>query len=247
MSQIKQELELHGADCLYSNNKLAVSTAHKKITFFISGEHFDFEKHAGTLVIPEDQLIRQPEILSGIFLSRLNLNRKIFARQCELRKIDRSVSEAFLNNWHLMGATQSAFNLGLYFKDKLVCVASFSKGRKMDRLPEDQRSFELIRFCTMPGVTVTGGLTKLIRHFCKEKQAGDLMTYVDRQLSDGASFLKAGFEKYGETAPNYFLINRSNFERTAVKSKDVSFDHKLFYLTQNLGNIKLVYTPFEKL
>ncbi len=174
-------------------------------------------------------------------LSKLQLNKTIFARNCVVKKLDKKTAANFLETYHLMGNTQSGFNLGLFYKDELFTIASFSKGRKMNRLHEHQRSFELIRFCCKSGISVTGGLSKLMNHFFIEKNAGDIMTYVDKQWSDGKSFINAGFKKHSEKEPNYFLINKSTFERKLLKNKHEPFDTNTFYLTQNLGSIKLIY------
>ena len=123
-----------------------------------------------------------------------------------------------------------------------MALASFSKGRKMNRLHEHERSFELIRFCCKPGITVTGGLSRLTKAFCEEKKAGDIMTYIDKQVSDGRSFISAGFKKHSETEPNYFLIDRLTYQRRSA-NKDEKFDPDKFYLTRNSGSIKLIYTP----
>jgi hypothetical protein len=147
----------------------------------------------------------------------------------------------FLDRYHLMNSTQSAFNYGLFHKDDLLAIASFSKGRKMNRLQTDERSFELIRFCSKSGITVAGGLTRLVKTFYLDRNAGDIMTYVDKQFSDGSSFVRAGFKKHSETPPNFFLINKKTFERIPMKNRNATFNKTEFYLTQNLGNIKLIY------
>lgn len=216
--------------------------AEKKLFVELAGEHFDFEQKYKHSIMPADYVARQPNKVAALVLSQLQLNTKIFARNCQVIKVERAEADAFLNEYHLMGATQSAFNLGLFNNNELVALASFSKGRKMNRLPAHQRSFELIRFCCKSGTSVTGGLTKLLHHFCALKQAGDVMTYVDKLFTKGDSFIKAGFKKHSETEANYFLIHKQSFERKALKEKPGSVD-KAFYLTQNYGNIKLVYTP----
>ena len=76
-----------------------------------------------------------------------------------------------------------------------------------------------------------------------EKKAGDIMTYVDKQFSNGDSFMKAGFKIHSETPPLNFLVNKKTFERISLKNKDEFFDKKLFYLAQNLGNIKMILIP----
>jgi len=223
---------------------LIFSHGDKKISFCIASENFDFKKYKNESILHLDQVIREPKKITAIILSKLKLNKIIYARSCEVKRVAKSTAVEFLENYHIMGSTQSALNLGLFNKDELVGLASFSKGRKMNRLKEDQRSFELIRFCCKSGVTVTGGLTRLVKNFCNEKMAGDIMTYVDKQLSDGSSFIRAGFKKHSETEPNYFLVNRISYERTSAQ-KGEKFDSKKFYLSHNSGNVKLVYTPGE--
>lgn len=190
-------------------------------------------------------VVKSPQKLSALIQSKLGLNKTIFARNCEFKRIAKPEAEQFLDEFHMMNSTSSAFNYGLFIKNELIAVASFSKGRRMNRLAEDKRSFELIRFCCKEGITVIGGLTKLVKNFCREKDAGDVMTYVDKQFSQGDSFTKAGFVKHSETEPNYFLVDNKTFEIRPVKTPSEKFDPDKFYLTRNFGNVKLVYTPNE--
>jgi hypothetical protein len=192
----------------------------------------------------EDQLIRMPEKIAALVLSKLGLNKRIFARNCQIGELTSGEAAEFLDRYHLLNAVPAAYSRCLRYHNEIIAVACFSKGRKMRRLPEDKRSFELMRFCCAHGITVAGGLSKLVRSFCREKGAGDIMSYVDKQLSDGASFIKAGFKIAGESTPNYFLVNRKTFERIAV-SQDVDFDAEEFYMTANAGNVKMVFTPEE--
>ena len=178
--------------------------------------------------------------------SKLNLNKTVFARVCKVEKITKQIAEDFFNEYHFFGSTSSAYNYGLIYKDELIGATSFSKGRRMNRLPEGKQSFELIRFCCKSGITITGGLSKLMKHFYDEKKAGDIMTYVDKQFSNGDSFMKAGFKKHSETPPLFFIVNKKTFERFPLKDKEEIFDGKLFYRTQNSGNIKMIYHPNEK-
>jgi hypothetical protein len=222
----------------------------KKISVVTGNEEFvctnGKKKYILPLTIFNHSLIaHSPEKFAALIQSKLGLNKTVFARNCVVSKLDKTTVEEFLEEYHLMNSTQSAFNYGLYCKNELLAVASFSKGRKMNRLPEDKRSFELIRFCCKNGITITGGLTKLVKNFCKEKQAGDIMTYIDKQFSSGESFIKAGFVLHGETSPNYFLINKKSLEKIPVKNDEEKFDREKFVITKNEGNLKLVYTPVE--
>jgi hypothetical protein len=239
-----KEIQKFKVDVLRNGNRLNFSHAQHQIEFIIADESFDFTTKTKAAILPLDCLISSPEKMLGIILSQLQLNKKIFARKCEIKKIDRTTAEKFLNQYHLMNATSSGFNVGVFYQDELMCVASFSKGRKMNRLAAHERSYELIRFCTKFGYTVTGGLSKLLKYFYDEKKAGDIMTYLDKQFSNGQSFINAGFKKHSDMEPNFFLINKKTFERTLFSNQ--IFDSKEFYLSQNEGSMKLIYKPKSK-
>ncbi len=192
--------------------------------------------------IPIDYLVTQFDKIIWFIQSKLKLNKTIYARLCTVQKIDKPTAANFINKYHLLNWVNCVHHYGLFYKSELLCVASFSNGRKMNRLEPNQRSFELIRFCSKGGITVTGGLTKLLNHFCIQKNPGDVMTYIDKQIGNGQSFISAGFTLHSETSPNYFLVNKKTFERILIKNKEVDFDKSQFYLTQNFGNLKLVYT-----
>jgi len=226
LSNFKKLLEAKMISCSFKGEEIVCSSGKKSISFFP----------------PLDLLVTAPEKLAAIVQSRLSLNKKVFARNCEVKRIDKTLAGEFLDKYHLMNSTVSAFNYGLFLKDELLAVASFSKGRKMNRLPQNKRSFELIRFCTKEGVTVTGGLTRLLKTFCREKDAGDIMTYIDKQFSPGQSFIKAGFVKHSETSPHFSLVNKQTFERVPLKNENEVIDEKLFYRLKNEGNLKLVFT-----
>lgn len=209
--------------------------------------YFDNTNHEtkNAVSIPIDYVIREHKKIIPIILSKLNLNKTIFARNCKVEKFEKKTATDFFNRFHFHGSTASAYNYGLLYKDELIGAASFSKGRNMNRLPTGKQSFELIRFCCKSGITVTGGLSKLMKHFYLEKKAGDIMTYVDRQFSNGDSFIKAGFKIHSQTPPLNFIVNKKTFERYPLKEKE-KFDENLFYKVQNLGNIKMIYHPNEK-
>jgi hypothetical protein len=200
----------------------------------------------GEVFLPLDYLVREPEKVGAIIQSKLGLNKRVFARNCEVKKVKRIEANQFLNANHLMNSTQSASNYGLFHKGELLAVASFSKGRKMHRLPETQRSFELIRFCCKRGYTITGGLSKLLNCFIREKNAGDIMTYVDQHWSKGDAFVKAGFKHSEQTEPKTFVINKTTFERKRVEGNSDEVDLNQFFLLKDLGNLKMIYTPLAK-
>lgn len=236
-----KDLKEFSVGCVYENESLVVSSKENTIIIYFNNDN----NNKNSITIPIDLVIRQHKKLVPIILSKLNLNKTIFARNCKVEKLEKKTATDFFNEYHFHGSTTSAYNYGLFYKDKLIGAASFSKGRNMNRLPKGKQSFELIRFCCKSGITITGGLSKLMKHFYLEKEAGDIMTYVDKQFSNGDSFIKAGFKIHSETPPLDFIVNKKTFERFPLKETE-KFDEDLFYKVQNSGNIKMIYHPNEK-
>ncbi|MCU0339181.1 MAG: hypothetical protein MUE30_04800 [Spirosomaceae bacterium] len=95
----------------------------------------------------------------------------------------------------------------------LVAAASFSGGKTIVREGQNYRSFELIRFCSLCDFTVVGGLDKLLQAFIYEHHPDDIMTYADRDWSDGASYEKLGFERIETTDSQQFWVNPHTYDR----------------------------------
>ena len=246
LTQLITYLNNYSVKCVIKQKHIIVSSSKKIITLSFNEGNNDNNTTNNHLTIPLDYIINQPEKTASILLSKLNLNKTIFARNCSIKKLDKTSSTDFFNQWHFFNSAKSAHNYGLFYNNELIGAAAFSKGRKMNRLQTGLLSFELIRFCCKSGITVSGGLSKLMAHFCEEKKAGDVMTYIDKQFSDGSSFIKAGFVKHSEKAPLHFIINKKTFERTLIRENE-PFDKNMFYDAKNSGNIKLIYTPKSKL
>jgi hypothetical protein len=182
------EQKLRSFRDILSKKKITLQFSEGKFIFSGGGKKISME-------IASDLVASSANKLASIISSRLQLNEKVFARNCEVKRIEKKIAEKFLNEYHLMNSASFAFAYGLFLKEELLAVCTFSKGRKMDRLPADKRSYELIRFCCREGITITGGLSKIVKTFSKVKEAGDVMTYIDPDFSLGGSYLKAGFRK----------------------------------------------------
>ena len=146
---------------------------------------------------------------------------KIGARGCEIRIIDYEQARFFCNVHHYNGYSASSIKLGLFYKNELVSIMTFSKSRF------DNSDYEIIRACSSK--RIIGGVSKFINFFIKNymKENESLMTYVDLGNGfSGKSYEASGmiFEKI--TQPNYIWIGKDESILTR-------------YLTQqkNLGNL----------
>lgn len=137
----------------------------------------------------------------------------VHGRQCTVRRIEKPAAEDFLNRYHVGGYVAAYYKLGLYKKDELLAVATFSKGRLMHRDQPGKKSYEMLRFATAGGIQVHGGLSKLIQAFTALTGCIHLMTYADREWTDGRSYERLGFEKTGQTPPLKFMVNTADYNR----------------------------------
>lgn len=179
----------------------------------------------------------------SIIQSRMGLNKKIHGRQCSIYTISRNDANAFLELFHLMGTAKAQTYLGLKYADEWVAVASFSRGRKMNRLPDDKRSYELVRFACKQGITVQGGFTKLIRAFENEFSPGDIMTYADPMWSQGSGLVSSGFYPIDQSSPIYFNYHLQTHVLTPCHAD--SIPSSLEMIIKNEGSIKYLRKSFS--
>lgn len=97
---------------------------------------------------------------------------KINARDCDLTKLTKNKTKAFLEDNHVQGYAASLVNYGLVYKDELVQVMTFGKPRF-----NKYYSWELIRDCTKSGYQVVGGASKLWKHFIDNNRVRSCICY----------------------------------------------------------------------
>lgn len=229
-AQINEEVTLD------ANNISIISMGLSFALNFISNE-----LHEPTKINPviwEDQWITKRQIIESRILSKLGRSQRIYGRETSIKKLIQPETNVFLNENHLLGTTKAQTKLGLYHNDQLVAVATFSKPTKIDRKGEIYRSYEMIRYCTINGFTVVGGLSKLVTHFIKIEQPDDIMTYVDLEWSNGKSYAQLGFEMVEQTAPQDFWIHPTEL----VRHRDTANESLApgVIRIQNAGNNKFI-------
>lgn len=160
-----------------------------------------------TIHLDEDLWVNKPGGLLARLRAQVGQARKVHARDTVVSRIDKKLGMQFQAEHHLHVPLPGKFRFGLFLKGELVSIAVFSGGRKMREQAPEYRSYELLRTCHKSGLIVVGGLSKLIRHFEEQFRPDDLMTYVDRDWSDGQNYLKLGFRLAGELPPQEFWVD----------------------------------------
>jgi hypothetical protein len=119
---------------------------------------------------------------------------------------------------HIQGFVNSKIKLGLYFENNLVAMMTFDKfeGRKKMK----DVDWNLNRFCNSINTTVVGGASKLLSYFIKKYKPNRIISYSDKDWSQGNLYQILNFKKIHETKPDYkYLvdstrIHKSNFKKS---------------------------------
>ena len=91
------------------------------------------------------------------------------------------------------GAAEAGLAVGT-----MVAAASFSQARKWLKNGREIRSYEWVRYCSLPDVRVVGGMGKILEEFISRVRPDDVMTYSDPSWSDGDAYKALGFVPEGE-------------------------------------------------
>jgi hypothetical protein len=189
-------------------------------------------------------------------LSHSRVFTQVYARNCELRRIDKPTAAAFLKESHDYADALCRYRYGLFLKHltgekqyggaasvlepgTLVAVAEFSNLRNLDLDGTRSRSCQWIRYASLPGIRVEGGMGKVLKGLIKDADPDDVMTYADLEWSDGGAYRALGFEFVDYRRPVLFRIDSLTWLRTAVDSrKGVSspVDSPLWYM--NFGSAR---------
>lgn len=185
-----------------------------------------FESEGIRLVqIYEDDWVNKNNIVKSRVLNLLGKSKKLYARKCEIKELTTNNYRKFVSENHIQGYVGSSVKLGLFYENELVSVMSFGKLRKSLGNKHKEGSWELLRFCNKLNTTVVGGASKLFKHFIKNFEVSDIISYADRSWSSGDLYYNLGFCLSHETKPNYYYIidrvrvNRYNFRKDKLISE----------------------------
>lgn len=165
----------------------------------------------------EHEWKNKKDIIFSMLKSRLNLNKKIYARKCELRILDKKESRLFFNENHIQGTSNHTNALGLYYNNILVSAISFGKSRY-----NKNYQTELLRFCNKKDINVVGGFSKLLKNSFKLFSINTLITYSHIRLFKGDVYSNVGMKFLRKSPPGYFWTKGSQ-----ILSRYKTQKHKL--------------------
>ncbi len=204
----------------------------------------------------EDDWLYKSEIIKSMILNLIGKSKKIYARSCEIKEVNKSECRDFLNNNHIQGYVASRVSIGLYYKSELVSLMTFGKLRKCLGQNSINNHYELLRFCNKKYTSVIGGASKLFKYFLRtEDNVLQVISYADRSWSNGALYKRLGFDFEYITKPNYYYVidgvrkNRFNYRKDKIlylsndktKTEREIMRDLGYYRIYNSGNFKFKY------
>lgn len=218
----------------------------QKTVSSLTGRHGSYP-----LIITEDRWGVQKEMMQKRLLSHLEIFFPIYARNCEVRRIEKAEAAAFLGACHSYGDAACRYRYGLYLKrhtghiangdrvsayapGTLVAVATFSNARKWIKGEKVIRSYEWTRYASLPELRISGGMGKLLKAFIQDVHPDDIMSYADLEWSEGKVYEQLGFSLDGEKGPVTFYID-SGYRRLPLKPSTGMSD--LNVIADSAGNL----------
>ncbi len=180
--------------------------------------------------LEKEMLGRFPEdIADKRILAHHNVFVSVFARNCEVRKIGKEAAADFMDKYHDLGDTKCRYRYGLFVVRKghssvppgtMVAAATFSAARKWTKAGRTVKSYEWVRYASLPDVRIAGGMGKILKTFVEEVHPDDVMSYADSAWSDGDVYLKLGFaEEEPKVFPNGSKSLKFRLKLTDYESK----------------------------
>jgi len=192
------------------------------------------------VIVHEDIWLNHKNAVINRLTALTGNTKRIHGRECSVIRIDSPTARNFLDLYHTGGFVNAYFKYGLFFRNELVAVGLFGKCKTFK--PENEQAFksaELTRYASKTGIRIAGGMNKIMSLFCREYRVYHIMTYADKEWTDGKSYVKLGFDKIGDTPPLQFRVNKQTGQRIYAENK-ASLKTDDWVHKSNLGNMKLV-------
>jgi len=237
LPKIKIGIEFNGL--YWHSNKFKENNYHINKLEYFKGKDIDIK------FIYEDDFDNKLDIIKSQINNWLGLSKiKIYARKTVIKQIlNTEEYRDFLNKNHIQGFVPSKLIYGLYYNNDLVSLMCFDK--KEGRLNMPDGEWNLNRFCNLLNHQVVGGASKLLNHFIKENYPSRIISYADKDWSNGNLYFSLGFNLVSESKPDYKYIvdNVRKSKQNFTKSKLAKLGHDISLtesqIMENLGINKI--------
>jgi len=191
----------------------------------------------------EDEWINKEQIVKNRLKAILGIyDKRISGRETEVREINTTEKNNFLNKYHIQGEDKSSIRLGAFLENEMTSVMTFSKPRIALGSKNSAGSYELTRFVSISNTSTPGIASKLFSHFIKNYNPDIVYSYSDKRWNTGNLYLKLGFAFDYSTVPNYWYIDgytrihRFNFRKQRLPKLLENFNPEMTEYQNMLNN-----------
>ena len=148
---------------------------------------------------------------------------KVFARKTTVAETPKAEAEKLLNELHIQGAAKGCVSYGLYQRESLLGVASFSKATS-ERGNKNVNRWELRRMVF--NCHVIGGASKLLKAFTRNHpEVSSIISYSDNRWFTGGVYKALGFTHVKDCPVDYAYTkcdsvwHKARFKHSVMKKK----------------------------
>ena len=168
----------------------------------------------------ENEFKYKRDIVISMINSRLGKSITIPARKCKIKELSNEEANTFIENNHIQGKVNSSVKFGLVYQDQIVACMTLGKSRL-----SKSYQWEIYRYCNKLNTTVTGGFSKILKHFERTYNPDSLVSYANMRWSDGNVYKVNDFtlSHISKPNPHWFmygtdrLLSRSHFQKHKLK------------------------------
>lgn len=201
---------------------------HSELMGKTSGYHLEKtklceQKKIQLLHIWDYQVDKNPQLIKSMIMHKLNQSKnKLYARNTHIVECDSEQYRKFLTENHIEGSVNSSIRYGLVYQNNLVAVMGFGKSRF------NKNEYELYRFAVKQNYNLVGAAGKLFKNFLKLNTIDRIVSFADRNISQGSLYKELGFKLIKTIPPSYkYFKNRKIYNRIAFQK------HKLDKILEN--------------
>lgn len=183
-----------------------------------------------SLFFREDEIRDKFDIVKSVVLNRLNKSNKLFARKCQLDKIDDKTADIYFANNHLMSKGRGSTYV-LTFNNEIVSALRLKRNKNQD--------YEISRFCNSKFYSVVGAFSKLLSFAIKDKKPDSIMTFIDKRYGKGDYLKDLNFDYIHTYTSFRWTDGFETFHRLKFPGNS-GYDQGLFKIW-DCGQAKWVY------
>lgn len=178
----------------------------------------------------EDEIINSFSAVQNKLISEFHMNEKISAKKCEARKMDKNEGKKFVRKNSLERVGNNNEYYGLFLNNEAIAVLS---------VRTRHNTLFIDSFASANGLTVVGGMSKLIKNAAEDKGIHRLIASVDNRWTalswQENAYAKIGFGMQKKNGPKaWYVVNTNMMER---KRKILTVNNEKVYRLWDCGSI----------